>query len=133
MAKDAIHDHVKRALIKDGWLVTHDPYRIEYGTQEVQADLAIKRPDGKIRVIIEIKSFYGRSFISEFEKASGQYRIYRRYLQLNNLDYDLYLAVSEAVYKSQFVREEIKVLVDYNEIDLLVVNIEREEVVQWIK
>jgi len=133
MAKDIIHGQVKNALIKDGWIITHDPYRIEYGTQEVQADLAIKRPDDEdVRVVIEIKSFQGRSFISEFEKASGQYRTYRRYMELNNLNHDLYLAASEDIYKSQLVRDEIQVLLEYNEIDLLIIDIEQEEVVQWI-
>jgi XisH protein len=26
MARDIYHEHVKEALIKDGWTVTHDPY-----------------------------------------------------------------------------------------------------------
>lgn len=30
MAKDIIHDAVKNALIKDGWTITADPFRIEY-------------------------------------------------------------------------------------------------------
>jgi XisH protein len=28
MAKDIYHDIVKRALQKDGWTITHDPYKI---------------------------------------------------------------------------------------------------------
>ncbi|NEO17540.1 element excision factor XisH family protein, partial [Moorena sp. SIO3E8] len=27
-AKDQFHDLVKDALINDGWIITHDPYRI---------------------------------------------------------------------------------------------------------
>ncbi|MEY4937802.1 MAG: hypothetical protein RIS64_4161 [Bacteroidota bacterium] len=28
MARDLYHQQVKNALIKDGWRITHDPYRI---------------------------------------------------------------------------------------------------------
>ena len=29
-AKDKYHEHVKEALIKDGWTITHDPYVIKF-------------------------------------------------------------------------------------------------------
>ncbi|MEK7255697.1 MAG: element excision factor XisH family protein, partial [Bacteroidota bacterium] len=28
MAKDLFHKHVREALEKDGWIITHDPYKI---------------------------------------------------------------------------------------------------------
>jgi hypothetical protein len=34
-AKDRIHHAVKNALIKDGWTITHDPYRLEVGEEKV--------------------------------------------------------------------------------------------------
>jgi len=30
-AKDIFHNHVKNALIKDGWFITHDPLTLKYG------------------------------------------------------------------------------------------------------
>lgn len=27
--RDRYHDHVKHALIKDGWTITHDPLRLQ--------------------------------------------------------------------------------------------------------
>ena len=30
-AKDKYHGHVKEALMKDGWTITHDPYVIKFG------------------------------------------------------------------------------------------------------
>ncbi|WP_345940538.1 element excision factor XisH family protein [Nostoc sp. UIC 10630] len=30
MAKDVFHQQVKKALIKDGWIITHDPYYNSY-------------------------------------------------------------------------------------------------------
>ena len=40
MAKDIFHNAVKKALEKDGWIVTHDPYRLRYGIVDVYIDLA---------------------------------------------------------------------------------------------
>ena len=41
--KDRVHDAIKNALIKDGWLITDDPYTIQYEGTTVFADLAAKR------------------------------------------------------------------------------------------
>lgn len=38
--RDLIHDAVKNALIKDGWTITDDPYRIKYGERRIEIDLA---------------------------------------------------------------------------------------------
>lgn len=43
-AADIIHNAVKNALIKDGWTITADPYRIEYEEIDLFADLAAERP-----------------------------------------------------------------------------------------
>ncbi len=41
---DKIHDKVKAALIKDGWMITHDPFTIEYGDLTLFADLGKELP-----------------------------------------------------------------------------------------
>jgi hypothetical protein len=43
-AKDFYHEAVKNALIKDGWVILADPYRIKYKDAELFADLAVERP-----------------------------------------------------------------------------------------
>ena len=54
MAKDKIHEQVKNALIKDGWMITHDPFTITFGIRRVYADLgankfiAAEKADSKI-------------------------------------------------------------------------------------
>lgn len=41
MAKDAFHQQVKNALIKDGWIITNDPFIIRISEAiKVQIDLA---------------------------------------------------------------------------------------------
>jgi hypothetical protein len=39
-AKDLYHEAVKNALIKDGWVILADPYKIKYKDAELFADLA---------------------------------------------------------------------------------------------
>lgn len=41
---DIIHNAVKNALIEDGWLVTDDPYVIQYRKTVLYADLGAERP-----------------------------------------------------------------------------------------
>jgi hypothetical protein len=41
--RDIVHEAVKKALIKDGWVITADPYRIKYGDEELFIDLAAER------------------------------------------------------------------------------------------
>ena len=64
-AKDIIHDNVKHALIKDGWVITHDPYTIEFEQEFLYADLAAERvlaaEKGNKKIVVEIKSFVGQS------------------------------------------------------------------------
>jgi hypothetical protein len=40
--KDRIHEAVKNALIKDGWTITDDPFRIHYEDADVYADLRVR-------------------------------------------------------------------------------------------
>ena len=43
-AKDKYHEHVKEALIKDGWEITHDPYMIVLSEDEkIKIDLGHKK------------------------------------------------------------------------------------------
>jgi len=36
-ARDYDHDHVRRALIRDGWTITHDPLRLRWGGRDMYA------------------------------------------------------------------------------------------------
>jgi hypothetical protein len=99
---DKIHSSVKNALIKDGWTITADPFRIEFEEYRLYADLSAERPTAAIResekIVVEIKSFLNRSSVSDFEQALGQYLIYRRLLSKLEPETKIYLAISEATY-----------------------------------
>ncbi len=136
MAKDIIHDAVKHALITDGWTIIADPFRIEYKEFSLLADLAAERPFAAERngrkIAVEIKSFIGRSLIKDFQQALGQYAMYRDFLELIAPEYELWLAVNSIVYTNFFKQQAARLIVERHQIKLLTVNIDKEEVQQWI-
>ena len=38
-AHDIYHDQVKNSLIKDNWIITHDPLRVEFGNKDLYLEL----------------------------------------------------------------------------------------------
>jgi XisH protein len=135
-AKDIYHDAVKQALIKNGWTITADPYIIRYEDAELYADLAAERPIAAQRqgrkIVVEIKSFIGRSLMYDFHAALGQYIVYRNLIQLTEPEYILYLAIDESVYQEFFQRKSIQTIVKQNQLFLTIVDTDIEEIVQWI-
>lgn len=83
-ARDIYHHTVKQALISDGWAITHDPLRLQWGAKDMYVDLgaeelvAAERSGRKIAV--EIKSFLGPSEIEDLRNALGQFILYRTIL-----------------------------------------------------
>ena len=126
MARDRIHATVKQALVNDGWTITADPYEIEYEGVKVYADLAAEAPlaaeKAGRKIVVEIKSFLGRSFIHEFETALGQYLLYQKLLRQTAPEYQLYLAVSDEVYDDFFSLGGIRFIVQDTPLALLIVS-----------
>lgn len=92
---DFHHGAVRRALEADGWTVTHDPYTLAIGNQNVFVDLGAERmlaaTRGSERIAVEVKSFLGRSSVADLEQALGQYLLYR--VLLTRQEYDVHLLV----------------------------------------
>jgi len=135
-AKDIYHNEVKNALLKDGWTITADPYFIKYEDAELYADLAAEKPIAAQRqgqkIVVEIKSFIGRSLMYDFHAALGQYMVYRNLIQLTDPEYKLYLAIDDLVYKNFFQRKSIQLITKENKLLFMVVEMEKEEILQWI-
>lgn len=133
--KDSYHDSVKNALEKDGWLVTHDPLTIRLEDVNFYVDLAaektVKNNGETSKVAIEIKVFGGLSFLNEFEKAVGQYLIYKQFLTDLFPERVLFLPVPLNVFEESFSLPSIKAVVARQEIKILVFDPEREEIVRW--
>ena len=135
-AKDIYNNEVKNALLKDGWTITADPYFIKYEDAELYADLAAEKPIAAQRqgqkIVVEIKSFVGRSLMYDFHGALGQYMVYRNLIQLTEPEYKLYLAIDDVVYQNFFQRKSIQLITNENKLCLMVVEMEKEEIMQWI-
>ncbi|MBN3911175.1 MAG: XisH family protein [Nostoc sp. NMS1] len=135
-AKDVYHDAVKNALIKDGWIITADPYPIKYEEVKLFADLAGEKTiaasrEGK-QIVIEIKSFLSRSPMRDLETTLGQYLIYKAFLSLEYPEKQLYLAIGEIIYEDFFQKVAIKFILEKYQVSLLVVDMNKQEIVKWI-
>jgi hypothetical protein len=135
-ARDIYHQPVKQSLIKDGWTITADPYKIKYKDAELFADLAaekiISAERRRITIIVEIKSFVSPSPMKDLELAIGQYIIYRNFINLTEPDYQIYLAITDSTYNGLFQRESVRDVVKINQVFLVVVDIQKEKIKQWI-
>jgi XisH protein len=133
---DLIHCSVKNALVKDGWVITDDPYLIQYGGTTLYADLGAERPIAAERngqkLVVEVKSFVGASKIQDLKEALGQYDIYRYLLEETAPERKLYVAVSVIAYKSFFVQDVTQLILKKHQLPLIVVDTEVEEIRQWI-
>lgn len=70
--------------------------------------------------------------MKDFELALGQYILYRNLINLTEPEYKIYLAIKESTYQNFFTRDSIKEIVQLNQILMIVVNVEKEEILQWI-
>ncbi len=135
-AKDIYHDNVKNALIKDGWVITHDPLRLQWGSKDMYVDLgaeqlmAAERAGRKIAV--EIKSFIGPSEIEDLKIALGQFVLYRAVMRNTEPDRELYLAVRQATFVALFDEPVGKLLLESEHVRLVVFDPQAEEIVKWI-
>jgi len=122
--KDFYHDSVRNALEKDGWTITHDPLIIRLEDVKFYVDLAaektIEREAQTRKTAIEIKVFSGLSFLNEFEKAVGQYLIYKQFLGDLFPERILFLAVAANVHEQSFSLPSIRAVVVRQKIKLLV-------------
>jgi hypothetical protein len=91
MAKDFYHNNVREALEKDGWIISHDPYRISVEDISYEIDFGaeplLAAEKGETKIAIEVKSFLGPSTINEFHKAVGQFNDYYVALSILTLLY----------------------------------------------
>lgn len=137
MARDKFHQCVRRAMEKDGWLITDDPLRLSSGNVDVEIDLGAEKllaaERGGEKIAVEIKNFLGHSPVSDFEDAYGQFLLYRKVLEKNHSLRDLYIAVPLFAYDKFFQRPLIKEIVEEDKMNLLVYDHIEEKIMLWKK
>lgn len=134
--RDLLHPVVRRALERDGWVVTADPLVLKIGRRNMFIDLGAERiitaERGAERIAVEVKSFLGESDLVDLEAALGQYVLYERVLRQKHPDRTLWLAVPSHAWSGIF-REAIgDLLLGDGTLRLIVVNEERQEIERWI-
>ena len=138
-AKDIYHIAVVHALIKDGWIITHDPLTVTVGRRDLLIDLGAERllaaeRNGE-RIAVESKSFVKLSLIQDLKEALGQFVLYADALALstNQADRVLYLAVRTETYDEIFTEPIGQMLLTNRRLRLIVFDDATEEIVKWIK
>lgn len=136
-AKDIYHQTVKIALVKDGWTITHDPYRIRLARgKNLFVDLGAERLIAADRdtekIAVEIKSFTRASDMKDLEDALGQFVLYARLLIRYAPERTLYLAVTEEIRKTVFEEETGQILIEDGIIRLVTFDPTQEVIVRWI-
>ena len=133
---DTYHHTAKRALEKDNWKITHDPFLLQIGKKRLFADLGamnlVSAEKGQNKIAVEIKSFLGKSDIRDLEQAVGQYVVYRQLIDRDEPARKLYLAGTTKVYDSVFTAELGQLLITNQVICLVVFDAEKEVITQWI-
>jgi XisH protein len=104
-AKNIYHDVVSRSLVADGWTITDDPLRMEFGDRNLYVDLGAEletlgaEKAGR-KIAVEIQSFLGLSPLRDLEEAVGQYQVYQTVLEVTEPDRAVYLAVPMRVFET---------------------------------
>lgn len=114
--------------------MTHRSLFLRVGSSEaVYADLRLQnRQDHRAIIILEVKCFSDRrKIVDEFYSAVGQYVLYRNVLRLKRMSVDLYLSVPASIYDTFFQRRSVQATIEDMKIRIIVIDVEREEVVRW--
>lgn len=135
-AKDKVHDIVKNALINDGWTITHDPYSMKLGSADLFVDLGAEKliaaEKGNAKIAVEVKSFLGKSIISETQDAIGQFLMYQVVMSEFEANRVLYLAIEEEIFDNEFSDALKTLLLEKLNINLLIFRASKEGIVKWL-
>ena len=141
MAKDIYHKEVREALEADGWIITHDPYRINLKGLSHEADLGAEKlfaaereeESGLKQIVVEVKSFIGTSMTYDFHAAFGQYNVYRFFMNDKDSIRKLFLAIPEEVYNTFFIDVDIEAICSHFNVEIIIFDSSKIEIVSWIK
>ncbi len=135
--RETHHEAVRSALVAEGWSITSDPLRLQYGGVELYVDLGAERllaaERGNECTAVEVKSFVGQSDIAESYGALGQYLSYRQVLAHEDPARTRFLAVPEDMWTGFFTLPFAREMLDQHRVCLIVCDMEREEIRQWTR
>jgi hypothetical protein len=135
--QDQCEPQIVRALEKAGWRVTDHNFALQTGKlgRFIFADLRlVDIQTGQQIIVVEVKCFPQLgSVIDEFHRAYGQYNMYRKALAKNGLKIPIYLAVPAHMYEILIDDSLIAEMMNEGLIKRIIVDVNKEEVTQWIE
>jgi len=134
--RDLDHNTVVRALEKEGWTITDDPLRLEYGRRNLYIDLGAENllaaEKDRQRIAVEIKGFSGTSDMRDLEMALGQYHLYRDVLTELEPARTLHLAIPAFAYEEVFSDKLGQLVIRQQKLRLILYEEEEQEILRWI-
>ncbi len=137
MAKDIYHQIVRVALEKDGWTITHDPFRIPKKVigAKLEIDLGLERiivaEKGIEKIVVEVKSFLKASLVHEFHSVLGQYLNYIIGLEKIKSDRILYLAIPKNIYEDLSELPLFQTAIEKFDVKIIIFEPEKEIISGW--
>lgn len=134
-ARDLFHHAARTALEKAGWLITDDPFFIQFAQVDMYIDLGAEKliaaEKDNLQIAVEVKSFLGSSAISDFHTALGQFMNYRLALAELQPKRELYLAVPSDTYFEFFMTRFGQIAIEHYGLKLIVYGVVAQEIVEW--
>ncbi len=135
-SRDRFHQSVRQALIRDGWIITDDPLRLEFAGVDLYVDLAAEKliaaEKSDLKIAVEVKSFISDSITYEFHSIVGQFVNYRIILEHSQPDRILYVAVPSEAWHTFFETQFAQVIVRQTDMKIVVFDPEQEIIETWI-
>jgi uncharacterized Fe-S cluster-containing radical SAM superfamily protein len=135
-ALDTCEQQIIRALQNQGWSLVDKPFTLRTDGHTILADFSIqRRVNGNTEqvVVLEVKCFTNQQQdLPEIYKAVGQYQLYKAALRANKLTFALYLAIPATAFSRLNQDPVIKATLSDAKIKLVIIDIAREVVTQWI-
>ena len=78
-ARDQYHQAIRAALLNDGWVITHDPYLLEFDGADTSIDFSAEQDSldpvlaaerGAARIVVEVTTFTSPSVMVDLEQPS---------------------------------------------------------------
>ena len=133
---DQCHDQIVHALEKAGWTVSSNPYILRVENRRLYIDMfaQMTHPEQPKRIIIiEAKCFSDfRDELNELYTAIGQYLTYLGLLEEAGINDSLYLAIPTHAYRGVFQQFATPIMSKIL-IKMIVVDLEAEEIEQWLE
>ncbi len=133
--EDFYHKHFRNALLAAGWKIESEHFRLPFYDTRVKIDFTASKQENGVQMLVavEVKNFRETdSYNNEFQRAVGQYLLYRDLLTHSDFTHQLFLGVPMEIYQSFFSDAAVKRLLVELKFNLVTFDPETVTLVQWI-